>query len=141
MKLCWNTVRRLINLRESLHVILNTMRYSLFRTEIVSIFQNLITNSIKYRKRDQQLEIAVSSQQQNNRLEICFSDNGQGIDLKEFEGKLFGMFQRFTADSGISGTGVGMYIIKKLVDKNNGNIALKSEPNKGLAYRIELPVG
>lgn len=112
--------------------------YSSF-SEMASVFQNLLTNSIKYRKIDVPLVIDISTTNKNNTMLIDYRDNGQGIDLKQFEGKLFAMFQRFTSDQSITGTGVGMYIIKRLIDKNNGSVKLESQPNEGLRYLITLP--
>ncbi len=107
--------------------------------ELSSVFQNLLTNSIKYRSKNRPLEIVLSTRKGEGVTVLDYKDNGQGIDLKKFEGKLFSMFQRFTSDQSISGTGVGMYIIKRLIDKNNGSISLESEPDKGLRYLITLP--
>jgi len=112
--------------------------YSSF-SEMASVFQNLLTNSIKYRRRDVPLEVRVSTTEKNGYTVLDYSDNGQGIDLEQFEGKLFSMFQRFTSDKTVSGTGVGMYIIKRLIDKNQGTVKLESELNKGLRYLITLP--
>lgn len=109
------------------------------RVEMISILQNLLTNSIKYRSKDRNLEINVSSVTVKDRTVFSFADNGQGLDLEEFNGKIFQMFQRFTEDKTIDGTGVGMYIIKKLVDNNNGKITLTGSPNHGLKYDISLP--
>lgn len=112
--------------------------YSSF-SEMASVLQNLLTNSIKYRRRDIPLIIKLSTREKGGRMLMDYQDNGQGIDLKQFEGKLFSMFQRFTSDKSISGTGVGMYIIKRLIDKNSGTLKLESELNKGLRYLITLP--
>ncbi|XP_020908914.2 uncharacterized protein LOC110246868, partial [Exaiptasia diaphana] len=95
------------------------------KAEMNSILQNLLTNSIKYRSENRALRIEIGTKPDKEKMmQMTFADNGQGLDLKQFEGKLFGMFQRFTSDTSISGTGVGMYIIKKLVDKNKGKIVL-----------------
>ncbi|MDG1331313.1 MAG: YfiR/HmsC family protein [Crocinitomicaceae bacterium] len=112
--------------------------YSSF-SEMASVLQNLLTNSIKYRRKDTLLVVEISTYDKNGQTNIDYRDNGQGIDLKQFEGKLFSMFQRFTSDQSISGTGVGMYIIKRLIDKNNGTVKLESQLNKGLRYLITLP--
>jgi signal transduction histidine kinase len=109
-------------------------------TELTSVFQNLFTNSMKYRSKENALNISINAVENRGRCEITYSDNGQGIDLKRHEEKLFNMFQRFTADSSIEGTGVGMYIIKKLISKNDGEVRLESEPQKGLTYFINFPV-
>lgn len=111
------------------------------KAEMNSILQNLLTNSIKYRSENRVLRIEIGTKLDKEKMtRMTFADNGQGLDLKQFEGKLFGMFQRFTSDTSISGTGVGMYIIKKLVDKNKGKIVLTSEPDNGLKYSIWLPL-
>lgn len=110
------------------------------RAEITSILQNLLTNSIKYRSPNLNLEIVISTEQKNGELLLTYSDNGRGLDLERAEGKLFEMFQRFTDDVTITGTGVGMYIIKKLIDKNGGRVKLSSEPGQGLTYFIYFPI-
>lgn len=109
------------------------------KVELESIFQNLLTNSIKYRSPERDLLIQISTFQQKDSVTIEYADNGKGIDLEKFEGKLFEMFQRFTNDNSIPGTGVGMYIIKKLVEKNNGKVTISSELNQGLKYKIVFP--
>lgn len=108
-------------------------------SEILSILQNLLTNSVKYRKKDVPLQITIATKEKNGYTELVYSDNGLGIDLTQFQSKVFSMFQRFNTDNSIAGTGVGMYIIKRLVEKNHGTIYLESEPNKGLTYFITLP--
>lgn len=112
--------------------------YSSF-VEVSSIFQNLLTNSVKYRQRNVPLKITISTKENDGFTELYYSDNGVGIDLTQFQNKMFSMFQRFTTDNSIPGTGVGMYIIKRLVEKNHGTIDLESKPNKGLTYFITLP--
>ena len=112
--------------------------YSSF-AEMSSIFQNLLTNSVKYRRKNVNLKISITTKEKEGFTELVYSDNGIGIDLTQFEGKVFSMFQRFNTDNSIAGTGVGMYIIKRLVEKNLGTIHLESKPNKGLTYFITLP--
>lgn len=109
------------------------------KVELVSILQNLLTNSIKYRSKSRDLRIVVGTEKKGQETLLTFGDNGQGIDLDRFGEKLFGMFQRFTTDSKVSGTGVGMYIIKKLVEKNSGLIRLEEASDQGLIYFITLP--
>ena len=110
------------------------------KIEIISIFQNLITNSIKYRSKDRALSIVMKSEKINEFCLVTYSDNGLGIDLEKFEGKLFTIFERFTTDSTISGTGIGMHSIKKMVENNQGTIELKSKPDQGLTYLISFPI-
>jgi PAS domain S-box-containing protein len=69
---------------------------------------------------------------------ICVEDNGIGIP-KEAQEKIFGMFQRMHAESEYPGTGIGLAIARKAVERMNGRISIKSEPNKGTCFQIVLP--
>lgn len=108
--------------------------------EIGSIFRNLLTNSIKYRAKERNLSVKIDAQVVQKECKITYQDNGTGIDIAKFKDKLFGMFERFSSDSKIAGTGVGMYIIKKMVDNNEGTIELDSELGNGLVYTFHFPL-
>ena len=104
-----------------------------------SIIQNLLSNSIKYRSEDRKLKIVVESyMRSDDTIHISFSDNGIGIDLKTQKRKLFQMFSRLHSIPNISGTGVGLYLIKKLIEKNRGSILIESEVDKGTSFSIVL---
>ena len=92
-------------------------------TVLSSILQNLIQNSIAYRKRDSYSFVNVSVVPHDKNIVIEVSDNGKGIP-KEFQNKVFDMF--FRADEVSKGSGLGLYIIKTAVEKMNGSIELKS---------------
>lgn len=109
------------------------------KPEIISIFQNLLTNSLKYRSPDRLLEINVSTRIIETSFELTYEDNGIGMDIEMHEKKLFKMFQRFNIDNSIEGTGVGMYIINKLVSGYGGQIQLTGDIDKGLKYIITFP--
>ena len=105
-------------------------------TYLNSIFTNLISNSIKYRVPGRPLEISISSARKEDRILLTFSDNGEGIDLDKHAPRLFLPFSRFNNEQ--EGRGIGLYIIKKMVEKNGGSIEIKSNPQVGTTFILEL---
>jgi PAS domain S-box-containing protein len=102
-----------------------------------SIFYNLITNSIKYRRNDQQLLINIRSFLRDNKLHLVFSDNGTGLNLEQHGEKVFGLYQRFHLN--VSGKGMGLFMVKTQVEAMEGAISLKSSPGKGIEFTLEFP--
>ncbi len=107
------------------------------RAYISSIFLNLLTNSIKYRKPKGQLEITVKSQQKGKHTLISFSDNGVGMDLKRYGDKLFGMYKTFHGNN--DAKGVGLFITKNQMDVMNAKIDVTSAPNQGATFYLYFP--
>lgn len=103
---------------------------------INSIFTNIISNSIKYRKPNQPLNIAVSTRRKSGMVMLTFTDNGQGMDLHKNGARLFTPFTRFNNEQ--EGKGIGLYIIKKMIEKNGGKIEVESEPGEGTGFTIYL---
>jgi PAS domain S-box-containing protein len=101
-----------------------------------SIMKNLITNALKYHAHRRPLSIQISTKKVNGAILLTISDNGIGIDLVRNKEKVFKPFKRFTEQA--HGTGVGLYIIKNIVEKNGGTIEVESEPNKGTTFRVYL---
>ncbi|MEM7037096.1 MAG: HAMP domain-containing sensor histidine kinase [Bacteroidota bacterium] len=99
-----------------------------------SILQNLVSNAIKYRHPDRKPVVHVSSGIVDGSPFIEVRDNGLGIDLEKNEGKLFGMFNRFHTHT--EGSGVGLFILKKIVDESGGRVEVQSEVGKGTCFRI-----
>ncbi len=110
------------------------------KEDLKSILLNLISNSIKYCATNKAPEITISLKQKDKLNTLSISDNGMGIDLENQKEKVFKMFSRFHTDSTIDGTGIGLYLVKKLVDKNNGDISIQSEVEKGTTFTINFPV-
>ncbi|MDH5610217.1 MAG: ATP-binding protein [Cyclobacteriaceae bacterium] len=110
------------------------------KIEIHSILQNLLSNSLKYRDNNRQLVIWIRVSTSKTHCSLSFSDNGIGIDTNRHKDKLFKMFERFHSNNTIEGTGVGLYILKKIVEKNDGMLTLESELGKGTTVTIELPL-
>ncbi|GAC1592763.1 MAG: hypothetical protein NVS3B19_14540 [Ginsengibacter sp.] len=103
---------------------------------LTSIFTNLITNSIKYRQPDIQLELTISSRRKNGFVILTFKDNAEGIDLTKNGNMLFAPFTRFNVEQ--EGKGIGLYIIKKMIEKNGGKIEVDSEVGVGTSFSIYL---
>jgi signal transduction histidine kinase len=101
------------------------------------IFRNLISNAIKYRKKDfdnPQINIQIHTTEQQ--CHIRFSDNGIGIAESELD-KIFNMFYRASEQS--EGSGIGLYIVKNAVEKLNGRISVSSSLGFGTTFEIWLP--
>lgn len=103
-----------------------------------SVMYNLVSNAIKYRSEDRKLEIGISSYKVNSNIILEISDNGLGINLSKFEGKIFGLYQRF--HDHIGGKGLGLYLVKNQVEALGGSIEIDTEENKGTTFKIALPV-
>ncbi len=106
-------------------------------TQLVQLFQNLVGNGIKYHGSDAP-RIHVSAAMNGERKWIfSVRDNGLGIDAKYFE-RIFGMFQRLHGREEFEGTGIGLAICKKIVERHGGAISVESQPGHGSTFRFAL---
>jgi len=105
--------------------------------QLVQLFQNLIGNAIKYQKPGVP-EVHISANR-NSKMKWLFSvsDNGLGIDPQYFE-RIFGMFQRLHKREEFDGTGIGLAICKKIVERHGGNISVESQPGQGSTFYFAL---
>jgi PAS domain S-box-containing protein len=104
---------------------------------LYSIFQNLVVNSIKYRKHDVVPVIHIAASKQNDHILFTYTDNGKGIDLERNGKQLFGLYKRF--DFSVEGKGVGLFMVKMQVQNLGGTIAVQSRPGEGVTFTIILP--
>ncbi len=102
----------------------------------VQLFQNLAGNAIKYRGEDPP-RIHISARRQGNRWQFAVADNGIGID-PEYHAKIFGVFKRLHGKK-IPGTGIGLAICQRLVERYRGRIWVESEPGRGATFYFTLP--
>ncbi len=101
---------------------------------LVSIFQNLISNALKYKSNDRSPRIVVSSSLEDGYTLVKIKDNGLGIDLELMEGKLFGLYQRYHTKQ--EGTGVGLYLVKTTLENYDGKIEVKSQLGEGTTFYL-----
>ena len=103
---------------------------------LIQVFQNLISNSIKYRG-EETPRIHVSAERDGEGWRFAVQDNGIGIDPKDTE-RVFGMFKRLHG-SETPGTGIGLAICKKVVERQGGRIWVESEPGRGATFKFTIP--
>ncbi len=107
------------------------------KTPITQLLQNLIGNALKYRS-EAPPEIWIDCQENEEAFTFKIRDNGLGIDPKFFD-KIFVIFQRLHNKNEYSGTGIGLAICKKIVDRFNGKIWVESEPGEGSTFSFSFP--
>jgi chemotaxis family two-component system sensor kinase Cph1 len=101
-----------------------------YETEIRQLFQNLIANAIKFRKKDVRPEVRVLAEKSGEKWKFTVSDNGIGM-AEEFLERIFLIFQRLHKKEEYEGTGIGLAYCKKIVELHHGKIWAESEPGKG----------
>lgn len=109
------------------------------KIKIKELFLNLITNAIKFSKGlDRTPRIDVGYQSKNDSHIFYVRDNGIGIE-EQYQQKIFECFSRLHTQSEYPGTGIGLHIVKVIVESQNGTVWLESQPGKGTTFYISLP--
>ena len=107
-------------------------------TQLTQLFQNLVSNAIKFRKSDRVGCIQISAEEQKDEWTFKIKDNGIGMD-PEFHDKIFVMFQRLHDRQAYPGTGVGLATCKKIVIRHGGRIWVDSKSGEGSTFYFTLP--
>jgi PAS domain S-box-containing protein len=106
-------------------------------SQFVQLFQNLIANAIKFRS-DKKPHINITAEKNDGFWRFAVSDNGIGLE-QEYAERIFLIFQRLHARDKYPGTGIGLSICKKIVERNGGKIWVESQPGKGSTFYFTLP--
>jgi PAS domain S-box-containing protein len=104
---------------------------------LISVFDQLISNAIKFRKINEQLQINVHSFKSEGKIIIAFEDNGIGVNYEAVKERLFGLYQRFHPDT--EGKGLGLFLLKAQLQSMNANVKVESAINQGFKLTIEIP--
>ncbi len=105
---------------------------------INQVWMNLISNALKYSQHKENRKIEISSDVTNNEVVYHISDNGTGFDMA-YSHKLFGVFQRLHKQEEFEGTGVGLAIVHKIIQKHNGKIWVEAREGQGATFHFSLP--
>ncbi|MEE3220898.1 MAG: ATP-binding protein, partial [Planctomycetota bacterium] len=108
------------------------------KTQLTQLFQNLIANAIKYRS-EESPQIHISAKNEQNVWRFSVQDNGIGFEQK-FADRVFQIFRRLHSDEeNYSGTGIGLAICKRIVERHQGEIGVESNPGDGSHFYFTLP--
>ena len=108
------------------------------RTQIDQVFTNLIDNALKYLHPDRKGQIHISGRVEDDLSVYCVHDNGIGM-ADGHHGNIFDLFHRLSPKDGIKGQGLGLTIVKRILQRHNGGIHLESTPAAGSKFYVTLP--
>ncbi|MGB9980025.1 PAS domain-containing sensor histidine kinase [Methanobacterium sp.] len=109
------------------------------KDQIARVFQNLIENAIKFRRKDETPQIHISAQKKDDEYVFSVSDNSIGME-PEYTDKIFEIFKRLHAIGEYKGAGIGLAIVKRIIDRHGGRVWVRSELDKGSTFYFTIPV-
>lgn len=104
---------------------------------IKQVWVNFISNAIKYSQKSEKPCIVIGANQENGSVTFYVKDNGAGFDMKNYD-KLFGVFQRLHSAKDFEGTGVGLAIVKRIVERHGGKVWAESTPMEGATFYFSI---
>jgi len=115
-----------------------SMSLNSYEPFIHDIFYHLISNAIRFRSRERDLQIQIEAKGDKSEVLISVADNGIGLDVERTKKKIFKMYQKFHPE--IAGRGIGLYIMKSRVTALFGDVSVQSEKSVGTTFLVRLPV-
>ncbi|MBK8365015.1 MAG: GHKL domain-containing protein [Bacteroidetes bacterium] len=109
------------------------------KTQMIQVFQNLLANAVKFQVKDNIPEIRISAERKTDEWLFSVKDNGIGID-KKYHDKVFVIFKQLHSKAMFNGTGIGLAVVKKIVERHGGTIWFESELGKGTTFYFTLKV-
>lgn len=109
------------------------------KLQLVQLFQNLISNAIKFKKENEPPKIHISAKKEGNDYVFSVSDNGIGMESK-YTDKIFEVFKRLHTIDKYKGTGIGLAVVKRIVERHNGHIWVESELGTGSTFYFTIPI-
>jgi len=104
---------------------------------LYSIIYNLVSNAIKYRSPERTPWVKLKTQNIGTNIMLAVADNGMGIDLIKHEKKIFSLFKRL--NDSVEGSGVGLFIVKRILEYNQGRVEVESKLGVGTTFKVYFP--
>src|SRR5262249_50243500 len=104
---------------------------------LTAVLSNLLDNAVKFVKKGTVPQVRIWAEENKPWVRLWVEDNGIGIE-KQAQGRLVGPFQRLHPASDYEGTGIGLAIVRRAVERMGGNVGVDSEPNRGSRFWVEL---
>ena len=127
---------RFVNLTYKINYDLKEPEIQFSKKNLRSILFNILSNAMKYRSPERELEVTIRTENLNGELLLSIQDNGLGIEESQ-RSKIFGAFHR--AHDHVEGIGVGLYLVKKIINNAGGDITVDSEVGKGSNFKVYFP--
>ena len=108
------------------------------RGQLAQVFANLIGNALKYRCPETPLEVRVSADREGSFWRFAVRDNGIGIEPEYFD-RIFVIFQRLHTKDAYPGTGIGLAVVQKIVERHGGAVWVESRPGEGSTFYFTMP--